>query len=79
MSKSNVQMSDLYPTELKNKYGQLQPETTANYEKYINELTQSTYQMTLPEKVVSNIVKQSRGKMSSMQILTRIHCLSDSP
>jgi DNA polymerase III delta prime subunit len=50
--------------------------TTANYTKYINELTQSTYQTTLPKNTVSDIVKKAQGSMRQMRLMTRISCLS---
>ena len=55
---------------------QMNAGTTANYKKYINELTQSRYQMTLPTNTVSNIVKKAQGSMRQMQLMTRISCLS---
>ena len=55
---------------------QMNAGTTANYTKYINELTQSTYQTTLPKNTVSDIVKKAQGSMRQMRLMTRISCLS---
>jgi len=55
---------------------QMNAGTTANYTKYIDELTQSTYQTTLPKNTVSDIVKKAQGSMRQMRLMTRISCLS---